>query len=173
MQQSIKNDLNKRHILFLETHDNAASRRSRRVLYLKELLRLLELQGVLRSLRLSVVGRLGLVCDESVVWDHDGRREDRGGHEDGVAVDLLHGERRGDDLLLQRVSVWRAGGGNSGTIWTTKQTSVILCGRSGYTHMVWEMPMLHWEGCVVTLLVGTSVCIGWLRSMLQEIIKIC
>lgn len=29
--------------------------------------------------------------------------------------------------------------------------------------------MLHWEGCEVTLLVGTSVCIGWLRSMLQEI----
>lgn len=27
--------------------------------------------------------------------------------------------------------------------------------------------MLHWEGCEVTLLVGTSVCIGWLRSMLQ------
>lgn len=29
--------------------------------------------------------------------------------------------------------------------------------------------MLHWEGCEVTLLVGTSVCIGWLRSMLQEL----
>lgn len=35
--------------------------------------------------------------------------------------------------------------------------------------MVWEMPMLHWEGCEVTVLEGTSVCIGWLRSMLQEI----
>lgn len=30
------------------------------------------------------------------------------------------------------------------------------------------MPMLHWEGCEVTLLVGTSVCIGWFRSILQE-----
>lgn len=28
--------------------------------------------------------------------------------------------------------------------------------------------MLHWEGCEVTLLVGTSVCIGWFRSILQE-----
>lgn len=37
------------------------------------------------------------------------------------------------------------------------------------TYMVWEMPMLHWEGCEVTLLVGTSVCTGWLRSMLQGI----
>lgn len=50
-----------------------------------------------------MVGRLGLVRDETVVWDHYGGREDRGGHEDRVAVDLLHGERRGDDLLLQRV----------------------------------------------------------------------
>lgn len=71
--------------------------------HLKELLGLLELQGVLRSLRLGLVGRLGLVCDEAVVWDHYGGREDRGGHEDGVAVDLLHGEGRGDDLLLQGV----------------------------------------------------------------------
>lgn len=45
-----------------------------------------------------------LVCDDIVVWDHYGGGEDRGGHEDGIAVDLLHGERRGDDLLLQRVS---------------------------------------------------------------------
>jgi len=60
--------------------------------YLKELLGLLELQGVLRGLRLSLVGRRGLVCDETVVWDHYGGREDRGGDEDGVAVDLLHGE---------------------------------------------------------------------------------
>lgn len=29
--------------------------------------------------------------------------------------------------------------------------------------------MLHWEGCEVTLLVGTRVCIGWLRSILREI----
>lgn len=55
-----------------------------------------------------MVGRLGLVCHETVVWDHYGGREDRGGHEDGVAVDLLHGERGGDDLLLQGVSVWKA-----------------------------------------------------------------
>lgn len=33
--------------------------------------------------------------------------------------------------------------------------------------------MLHWEGCEVTLLVGTSVCIGWFRSILQEEKKIC
>lgn len=39
-----------------------------------------------------MVGRLGLVRDETVVRDHDGGREDRRGHEDGVAVDLLHGE---------------------------------------------------------------------------------
>lgn len=71
--------------------------------HLKELLGLLELQGVLRGLRLSVVGRLGLVRHETVVWDHYGGREDRGGHKDGVAVDLLHGERGGDDLLLQCV----------------------------------------------------------------------
>lgn len=46
-------------------------------LYLKELLGLLELQGVLRGLGLRVVGRLGLVAHEAVVRDHDGRREDR------------------------------------------------------------------------------------------------
>lgn len=51
-----------------------------------------------------MVGRMGLVGDEAVVWDHDGGREDWRGHQDGVAVDLLHGKRRGDDLLLQRVS---------------------------------------------------------------------
>lgn len=33
--------------------------------------------------------------------------------------------------------------------------------------MFCEIPMLHWEGCEVTLLVGTRVCIGWLRSILQ------
>lgn len=54
-----------------------------------------------------MVGRLGLVCDETVVRDHDGGCEDRRGYEDGVAVDLLHGERRGDDLLLQGVSARR------------------------------------------------------------------
>lgn len=92
----------------LRTPDLAARSeptRSRRAPHLKELLRLLQLHGVLRRLGLSVEGRLGLVRDEGVVRDHDGRREDGGGHQDGVAVDLLHGERRGDDLLLQRVSV--------------------------------------------------------------------
>lgn len=34
--------------------------------------------------------------------------------------------------------------------------------------MFCEIPMLHWEGCEVTLLVGTRVCIGWLRSILQS-----
>lgn len=29
--------------------------------------------------------------------------------------------------------------------------------------------MLHWEGCEVMLLLGTRVCIGWLRSILQQI----
>lgn len=52
-----------------------------------------------------MVRRVGLVCDETVVWDHDGGCEDGGGNEDGIAVDLLHGERRGNDLLLQSVSV--------------------------------------------------------------------
>lgn len=51
-----------------------------------------------------MVGRMGLVGDEAVVWDHYRGREDRRGHQDGVAVDLLHGKRRSDDLLLQRVS---------------------------------------------------------------------
>lgn len=80
-----------------------------RVSYLKELLGLLELQGVLRRLRLRVVGRLGLVAHEAVVRDHDGGREDGRGHEDGVTVDLLHGELGCDDLLLQRVSAQRTG----------------------------------------------------------------
>lgn len=40
--------------------------------------------------------------------------------------------------------------------------AMICCSN---VYRVWGMPMLHWEGCVVTLLVGTSVCIGWLRSM--------
>lgn len=62
------------------------------VLYLKELLGLLYLQGVLRCLRLSVVGGLGLGCDKTVVRDHYGGREDRRGDKDGVAVDLLHGQ---------------------------------------------------------------------------------
>lgn len=52
-----------------------------------------------------MVGGLGLVCDEGVVRNHYRGREDWGGHEDGIAVDLLHGERRADDLLLQSVSV--------------------------------------------------------------------
>lgn len=51
-----------------------------------------------------MVGRMGLVGDEAVVWDHYRGREDWRGHQDGVAVDLLHGKRRSDDLLLQRVS---------------------------------------------------------------------
>lgn len=80
-----------------------------RLPYLKELLGLLELQGVLRGLRLRVVGRLGLVAHEAVVRDHDGGREDGRGHEDGVAVDLLHGELGCNDLLLQRVSARRPG----------------------------------------------------------------
>lgn len=54
---------------------------------------------------MRVVGRMGLVGDEAVVWDHYRGCEDRRGHEDGVAVDLLHGKRGSDDLLLQRVSV--------------------------------------------------------------------
>lgn len=87
----------------------AAPLMNRRVSYLKELLGLLELQGVLRGLRLRVVGRLGLVAHEAVMRDHNGGREDGRGHEDGVAVDLLHGELRGDDLLLQRVSARREG----------------------------------------------------------------
>lgn len=65
---------------------------SRRPPYLKELLRLLQLQGVLGSLGLCVVGRMGLVRDETVVRDHYRGRENWRGHEDGVAVDLLHGE---------------------------------------------------------------------------------
>lgn len=83
--------------------------RGRRPSNLKELLGLLELQGVLRGLGLRVVGRLGLVAHEAVVRDHDGGREDGRGHEDGVAVDLLHGELGCDDLLLQRVSARRTG----------------------------------------------------------------
>lgn len=39
-----------------------------------------------------MVGRVGLVADEAVVRDHYRGREDWGGHQDGVAVDLLHGE---------------------------------------------------------------------------------
>lgn len=38
--------------------------------------------------------------------DHDGGSENGRGHEDGVAVDLLHGELGSDDLLLQCVSAW-------------------------------------------------------------------
>lgn len=88
--------------------NTAAPLMDRRVSHLKELLGLLKLQGVLRGLRLRVVGRLGLVAHEAVVRDHYGGREDRRGHEDGIAVDLLHGELRGDNLLLQRVSARRA-----------------------------------------------------------------
>lgn len=43
---------------------------------------------------------------------------------------------------------------------------VCVCVSSAYR--VWEIPMLHWEGWEVTLLVGTSVCICWFRSILQE-----
>lgn len=57
---------------------------------------------MLRGLRLAVVGRLGLMRDEGVVWDHYGGSENGGGHQHGVAVDLLHGER--GDRLLQAVS---------------------------------------------------------------------
>lgn len=64
---------------------------------------------MLRGLGLRVVGRLGLVAHEAVVRDHDGGREDGRGHQDGVAVDLLHGELGCDDLLLQRVSARRTG----------------------------------------------------------------
>lgn len=90
-----------------DARNKAAPLVDRTVSYLKELLGLLELQGVLRGLRLRVVGRLGLVAHEAVVRDHYGGREDGRGHEDGVAVDLLHGELGGDDLLLQCVSARR------------------------------------------------------------------
>lgn len=90
-----------------DIHNTAAPLLNRWGLYLKELLGLLELQGVLRRLRLRVVGRLGLVCHETVVGDHYGGREDGRGHKDSIAVDLLHGELGGDDLLLQCVSAWR------------------------------------------------------------------
>lgn len=52
---------------------------------------------------LRVVGRVRLVRDETVVRDHHRRRKDRGRDQDRVTVHLLHGERGGDDLLLQRV----------------------------------------------------------------------
>jgi len=39
------------------------------------------------------------VCDEGVVWDHYGGSENRRGHENGVTVDLLHGEGRQDTKL--------------------------------------------------------------------------
>lgn len=45
--------------------------------------------------------------------------------------------------------------------------TVLLIQVTVGTYIVWGMPMLHWEGCEVTLLVGTSVCIGWFRSILQ------
>ena len=130
--------------------------------YLKELLRLLQLQGVLGSRGLCVVGWVGLVGDETVVRDHYRGREDWGGHEDGVAVDLLHGEWRSKDLLLQRVSADQRSSSSDPC------TCVRACATTGCTYMLWEIPMLHWEGCEVTLLVGTRVCMGWLRSILQQ-----
>lgn len=69
-------------------------------------------------------------------------------------------------------SVYLCGAHNEELRHEVKQRRPCVCVCVVYlnrTHMVWEMPMLHWEGCEVTLLVGTSVCIGWLRSMLQEI----
>lgn len=54
-----------------------------------------------------------------------------------------------------------------GTVQTRGCTCTCL--STGCTYMLWEIPMLHWEGCEVTLLVGTRVCIGWLRSILREI----
>lgn len=74
------------------------------LLYLKELLGLLQLERVLAGLLLSMVGGLGLVRDKAVVRDHDGGREDRRGDQDSVAVHLLHGKRWGHHLLLQGVS---------------------------------------------------------------------
>lgn len=75
-----------------------------------------------------MVGRLGLVSDETVVRDHDGGSEDRRGNEDGVAVDLLHGERRGEDLLLQGVSAWRAqAGGQTRREITPQRLTLVLC----------------------------------------------
>lgn len=74
-----------------------------------------------------MVGWLGLVGDETVVRDHYGGREDWGGHEDGVAVDLLHGERRGDDLLLQRVSVWSTQWRTQTRSETTQTVCVCVC----------------------------------------------
>lgn len=80
-----------------------------------------------------MVGWLRLVCDEAVVRDHDGGREDRRGDEDGVAVDLWHGERGGDHLLLQgvfglldaRVALGRLGGytvtGDQGLHWLVEK----------------------------------------------------
>lgn len=43
-----------------------------------------------------------------------------------------------------------------------KDGAMIGCSK---LYRVWEMPMLHWEGCEVTLPVGTNVCVGWLRSI--------
>lgn len=55
-----------------DARNTAAPLVDRTVSYLKELLGLLELQGVLRGLRLRLVGRLGLVAHEAVVRDHYG-----------------------------------------------------------------------------------------------------
>lgn len=89
------------------------------------------------------------MCDEGVVRDHDGGREDGGGHQHGVAVDLLHGEGRGDERLLQAVSVTPGQQKAQGQWNKVKDTDcVCVC-----AYRVWEIPMLHWEGWEVTLLV--------------------
>lgn len=82
-----------------------------------------------------MVRRVGLVCDETVVWDHDGGCEDRRGNKDGIAVDLLHGECRRNNRLLQsvnglgdaRVALRRLGGhttsGNQRLHWLVQEHS--------------------------------------------------